>query len=292
MLFNSYIFIFLFLPFALLGYYLLNHYTKYQLAKLFLIGMSLLFYGYFHIEYLLIILSSILLNYSLASFLHTTKHRKLYLWLGIIMNISILFYFKYMDFFIENVNALLSTNIPLLKLLLPLGISFFTFQQLSYVIDSYRDPSLHYSMIDYALFVVFFPQLIAGPIVTHDEMIPQFNNDNKKRWSADDFALGITAFAYGLAKKVLIADTFGNFVNYGFDNISSLGSLNAIFVAVAYTIQIYFDFSGYCDMATGIAKMFRFDLPMNFNSPYKSFSVTEFWKRWHMTLTRFLRNYV
>ena len=234
MLFNSYIFIFLFLPFALLGYYLLNHYTKYQLAKLFLIGMSLLFYGYFHIEYLLIILSSILLNYSLASFLHTTKHRKLYLWLGIIMNISILFYFKYMDFFIENVNALLSTNIPLLKLLLPLGISFFTFQQLSYVIDSYRDPSLHYSMIDYALFVVFFPQLIAGPIVTHDEMIPQFNNDNKKRWSADDFALGITAFAYGLAKKVLIADTFGNFVNYGFDNISSLGSLNAIFVSYIF----------------------------------------------------------
>lgn len=292
MLFNSYIFIFVYLPITLLGYYFLTHFAKYRLSKLFLIGMSLWFYGYFNIEYLFIIIFSILLNCSLASFLHTTKHRKLCLWLGIIMNISILFYFKYMDFFIENVNALLSTNMPLLNLLLPLGISFFTFQQLSYIIDSYRNPALHYSMIDYVLFVVFFPQLIAGPIVTHDEMIPQFNDDNKKRWSADDFALGITAFAYGLAKKVLIADTFGNFVNYGFDNISSLGSLNAIFVAVAYTIQIYFDFSGYCDMATGIAKMFRFDLPMNFNSPYKSFSVTEFWKRWHMTLTRFLRNYV
>lgn len=292
MLFNSYIFTFVFLPLALFGYHLLNHYAKYQLAKLFLIVMSLWFYGYFHIEYLLIIMTSIFLNYLLASFLHKTKRRKLCLWLGIGMNVGILFHFKYMDFFIQNVNTLFSANVPLLKLLLPLGISFFTFQQISFIIDSYKNPSLHYSKLDYTLFVVFFPQLIAGPIVTHDEMIPQFNDAEKKRWSSDDFALGITAFAYGLAKKVLIADTFGNFVNYGFSHISSLGALNAIFVAVSYTIQIYFDFSGYCDMATGIAKMFRFNLPMNFNSPYKSFSVTEFWKRWHMTLTRFLRNYV
>lgn len=292
MLFNSYIFIFVFLPIALIGYYLLNHFVKYRLSKLFLIGMSLWFYGYFNMEYLVIIIASILLNYSLVSMIHKTEHKKLCLWIGIGLNVGILFYFKYMDFFIQNVNALLSTNIPLLKLLLPLGISFFTFQQLSFIIDSYKDPSLQYSLLDYTLFVVFFPQLIAGPIVTHDEMIPQFNDDKKKRFSADAFALGITAFAFGLAKKVLIADTFGNFVNYGFENISTLGSFNAIFVTVAYTIQIYFDFSGYCDMATGIAKMFRLDLPMNFNSPYKAFSVTEFWKRWHMTLTRFLRNYI
>lgn len=211
---------------------------------------------------------------------------------GIGFNVGLLFYFKYMDFFIQNVNRFFLTNIPLFHLLLPLGISFFTFQQLSYMIDSYKNHKLHYSFVDYTLFVVFFPQLIAGPIVTHDEMIPQFNDECKKQWDSKDFSIGITTFAYGLAKKVLIADTFGNIVNYGYANISSLGTLNAVFVMISYTIQIYYDFSGYCDMATGIAKMFRVDLPMNFNSPYKAITISEFWKRWHLTLTRFLRNYI
>ena len=212
--------------------------------------------------------------------------------IGLLSNIGILFYYKYMGFFIQNINVLFKTNFLITKLLLPLGISFFTFQQLSYVIDSYLGRVKTYSFRQYVLFVTFFPQLIAGPIVLHDEIIPQFKNIDKKTFNWNNFSEGLMAFSFGMAKKVIIADSFGNVVNYGFANLAGLDSTNAIFTMLSYTIQIYFDFSGYCDMATGIAKMFNIDLPINFNSPYKALSITEFWKRWHITLTRFLRTYI
>lgn len=211
---------------------------------------------------------------------------------SLILNIGSLFFFKYYDFFVSNVNNIFNCNIALLNLMLPLGISFFTFQQLSYVIDSYKKDVPFYNFLDYALFVTYFPQLIAGPIVTHDEMVPQFADIEKKKFNADNFSKGIYAFALGLGKKVIIADAFGLVVDKAFGEISGLGTLNALFVMLSYTIQIYFDFSGYCDMATGIGKMMNIDITMNFNSPYKAVNIVDFWKRWHMTLTRFFTRYI
>ena len=294
MLFNSYIFIFIFLPLCLLGYFGLNHFKKYNLAQAFLLGMSLWFYAYFNLSYLFIIVFSVLINYSLYRMMQkkNNKHRKLFLWIGLIANIGSLIYFKYMDFFISNINVVFNTNFNLLHILLPLGISFFTFQQLSFIIDSYKKEVPEYSFLYYASFVTFFPQLVAGPIVTHDELIPQFLDNKKKKINFDNLAKGIYAFSIGLAKKVIIADTFGIAVNYGYSNISNLDTTNAIIVMLAYTIQIYFDFSGYSDMAIGLGKMFNFDIPQNFNSPYKALTISDFWSRWHMTLTRFFTKYI
>ncbi len=211
---------------------------------------------------------------------------------SLILNIGSLFFFKYYDFFVSNINNMFKSDISLLNLMLPLGISFFTFQQLSYVIDSYKKDVPEYKFLDYALFVTYFPQLIAGPIVTHDEMVPQFADVEKKKFNADNFSKGIYAFALGLGKKVIIADAFGLVVDKAFNEMLGLGTLNALFAMLSYTIQIYFDFSGYCDMATGIGKMMNIDITMNFNSPYKAVNIVDFWKRWHMTLTRFFTRYI
>ncbi len=297
MLFNSYIFVLLFFPIVLIGYFGLNHLKKYNLAKIFLLFASLFFYGYFNWWYLLIIIFSVLLNYSFSkTMLSLNKEKSVYkksiFVLSLIVNIGSLFFFKYYDFFISNVNVVFNTNAPLLNLMLPLGISFFTFQQLSYVIDSYKGDVPIYKFWDYALFVSYFPQLIAGPIVTHDEMVPQFADVEKKKFNADNFSKGLYAFALGLGKKVIIADAFGLVVDKAFNEISGLGTLNALFVMLSYTMQIYFDFSGYCDMATGIGKMMNIDITMNFNSPYKAINIVDFWKRWHMTLTRFFTRYI
>ncbi len=296
MLFNSYIFLFLFLPITLIGYFVLNHFKKYKIAQLYLLIMSLWFYAYFNLSYLLIIVFSILVNFSFYTLMNKNNvsktKKKTYLILGLIINIGTLIYFKYMDFFISNINSLFNTNYNLLHILLPLGISFFTFQQLSFIIDSYKGDVPKYSLLYYASFVTFFPQLIAGPIVTHDELVPQFLDKEKKKLNSDNLAKGIYIFALGLAKKVIIADTFGIAVNWGFKNISLLDSTNAIIVMLSYTIQIYFDFSGYSDMAIGIGKMFNIDIPTNFNSPYKALNIQDFWNRWHMTLTRFFTKYI
>ena len=298
MLFNSYIFIFAFFPIVLLGYFGLNHFRKYTAAKVFLIAASLYFYGYFNWSYLLIIMISVGLNYLFSRILLNEKTRQAYrkaiFALALTLNIGSLLYFKYYDFFISNINALFKTDFTLLHLLLPLGISFFTFQQLSYVIDSYKhdEKIAEYNFFDYALFITYFPQLIAGPIVTHDEMVPQFADFSKKRFDADNFAAGLYAFTIGLGKKVIIADSLGLLVNQAFSSISSLGTVNATLAIMAYTFQMYFDFSGYSDMATGIGKMMNIDLVMNFNSPYKSITIVEFWKRWHITLNRFFTKYV
>ncbi len=209
--------------------------------------------------------------------------------LGILLNIGSIFYFKYAYFFAENCNRLLGTSLPLKAVPLPLGISFFTFQQISYLVDSYRGETEGYRFIEYAAFVSFFPQLVAGPIVLHDELIGQFR---KMGADHDRFAAGCYIFAMGLFKKVMIADTFGRAVAWGWSGLADLSWLEMVCVMLSYTFQIYFDFSGYCDMAIGLGKLFGLDLPVNFASPYKAVSVVDFWKRWHMTLTRFLRNYV
>lgn len=211
---------------------------------------------------------------------------------GLLMNIGIIIYYKYYAFFIENINFVFKTDYPVIRLLLPLGISFFTFQQVSFLIDSYKGKVPNYALLDYALFVTYFPQLIAGPIVLHNELVPQFADSKKKHFNSCNFSQGIYAFAFGLAKKVLLADSFGKIVDWGFSNITSLGFTNGWLVMLAYTFQIYFDFSGYCDMATGIGKMMNIDLPINFSSPYKANNIVDFWKRWHMTLTRFFSTYV
>ena len=255
LLFNSYIFVLVFLPLCLTGYFGLNHRKHYTLAQAFLLAMSLWFYAYFNVSYLWIILSSILLNYCFTLLMYRTENsiwRKAELLLAVAANLGILFYFKYFDFFLMNLNRFLHTDFHLHNILLPLGISFFTFQQVSYVVDAYRGEVKQYNFLQYASFVAYFPQLIAGPIVTHDELIPQFMDKDKKQFDWDNFAKGLYMFAMGLAKKVLIADVFGGAANWGFGNVQILDTTNAVLASLAYTIQIYFDFSGYCDMAIGI----------------------------------------
>lgn len=295
MLFNSYIFILAFLPLCVVGYFGLNYVRKFKEAQVFLLVMSIWFYGYFNIWYLPIILISIIANYTIYRIMmrvESPKIRKYSLIVGIVGNIGALLYFKYMDFFICTINNVMKTEYALLGITLPLGISFFTFQQISFDIDAYRKEVPVYGILEYACFVTFFPQLIAGPIVTHAELIPQFRDESKKKIDWENLSKGIYIFVLGLCKKVLLADAFGNSANFGFSNIASLDSTNAIITMLSYTMQIYFDFSGYCDMAIGIGKMLNIDLPLNFNSPYKALTITEFWDRWHMTLTRFFTRYI
>lgn len=295
MLFNSYIFVLFFLPVCLLGYFGLNHFRFFKASQLFLLLMSLWFYAYFNTNYLAIILVSIAVNYSfnlLFQKLRQDLWRKITLAGALVFNVGILFYFKYFDFFMVNFSAVIGADYTLKNILLPLGISFFTFQQLSYVIDCYHGKVPEYDFLQYASFVVYFPQLIAGPIVTHDELVPQFNDESKKYFNWDNMAQGLYIFALGLGKKVLLADTFGNAANWAFSNVDLLDSTNATLGMLAYTIQIYFDFSGYCDMAIGIGKMMNIDLPLNFDSPYKAVTIGDFWSRWHKTLTRFFTKYI
>ncbi|MBD5520621.1 MAG: MBOAT family protein [Lachnospiraceae bacterium] len=299
MLFNSFIFIFIFLPITLIGWYILNKYKHSELAKTFLAGMSLWFYGYFNFYYLAIIIVSIIINY-LLSFALTFAEDKTWeknasragLLTGISFNLGLLFYFKYYDFFIENINYAFHTNFNLKHILLPLGISFFTFQQLSFIIDRCLGRAEHYSFINYVTFVTFFPQLIAGPIVLYKEIIPQFENADNRKFNAANFSEGIVLFVLGLGKKVLIADVFGLVVNYGFAQTYSLDTVSTILVILSYTFEIYFDFSGYSDMAMGLGRMFNIIIPVNFNSPYRACSVKELWQRWHITLSRFFITYV
>ncbi len=295
MLFNSFAFIFLFLPITLILYFVLNYFKLEKTAKGWLVLASLYFYAFFNPSYLLIIISSILVNYVVGHLLHHPDYddvkRRLILTLGVLFNVGLLGYFKYRDFFIENVNAIFGTNMPLLNILLPLGISFFTFQQLSFIIDSYRRTSLKYDFLSYCLFVTFFPQLIAGPIVLPTEMLPQFEDHENKRINYANLNKGLYIFAIGLAKKVLIADNLASWANNGFA-AEHLNMIEAWITSLSYTFQLYFDFSGYCDMAIGIGLMFNIKLPINFNSPYKSVNIQDFWKRWHMTLGRFLSNYL
>ena len=319
MLFSSFAFIFAFLPITLLGFYALKSLGYFQSAKVFLILASLFFYGYFKVEYIFILIFSVLINFTLANLIlrqtsknsnKNARNNKFLLYGGIFFNLALLGGFKYTDFLLENFNLFsqilnLDFNIPLPHILLPLGLSFITFQQIAFLVDCYKRSGIeslikvkHIDFIDYALFISFFPQLIAGPIVHHKEMMPQFASllhKGKAFINWEYMAKGLFIFSVGLFKKIYVADTFALWANKGFWVASNGGTLNifeAWATSLSYTFQIYFDFSGYCDMAIGLGLFFGIVLPINFDSPYKSLNIAEFWRRWHMTLGRFLKDYL
>jgi len=297
MLFNSYEYIFFFLPITFFVYFFLLNKRLIVGAKGFLVFASLFFYSWWNPIYLPIILISMLFNYTIGNVLnqdasHAKVSKKSILFFGIFANIALLGYFKYADFFIENFNYIWNENVGLYNLALPLGISFFTFQQISYLVDSYKKETSEYDFLNYALFVTFFPQLIAGPIVHHKEMMPQFAS----RWNLvkryKNIAIGLFVFSIGLFKKVVIADAFSSWATTGFDHAQTLNMIEAWATSLSYTFQLYFDFSGYTDMAIGAALLFNIKLPINFNSPYKAKDIQDFWRRWHITLSHFLRDYI
>jgi len=297
MLFNSFEFIFLFLPFSFFIYFFLLEKRLITGAKSYLVFASLFFYSWWNINYLPIILSSMLFNYVIGNSLNENfkkvrVHKRSLLTFGIISNLGLLGYFKYSDFFIENFNLAFDGSVSLLHLALPLAISFFTFQQIAYLVDSYREETAEYDFLNYALFVTFFPQLIAGPIVHHAEMMPQFASKWNLIKNYKNIAVGLFIFSIGLFKKVAIADMFATWATAGFNNAEALNVLEAWATSLSYTFQLYFDFSGYTDMAIGAALLFNIKLPVNFNSPYKALDIQDFWRRWHITLSRFLRDYI
>ena len=301
MLFNSYEFIFLFLPVTFAVYFWLNKKRLTQASKSWLVFASLFFYSWWNIIYLPLILGSILFNFAVGSTitkmgdsLSVTKgfSRKGLLTFGIVSNIALLAYFKYMDFFITNANTLLGSQWSLMHIVLPLGISFFTFTQIAYLVDAYRNEVKEMDYLNYSLFVTFFPHLLAGPILHHKEMMPQFDSLKSKVINYNNIAAGLFLFSIGLFKKVVIADTFAQWANAGFDSAQSLNLIEAWATSLSYTFQLYFDFSGYTDMALGVALLFNIRLPINFNSPYKALDIQDFWRRWHITLSRFLRDYI
>ena len=291
MLFNSYAFIFVFLPLVFFVYFFLNKKRLSNLAKAFLVSASLFFYAYWSVYYLPILLGGIVFNFLVSKFL--AKHQsKAILIFGIVCNLALLGYFKYADFLISNLNAIANTNLSLLHIALPLALSFVTFQQIAYLVDSYNKQTKENSFLNYCLFITFFPQLIAGPIVHHKEMMPQFANKFNLIKNYKFIALGRFVFSMGLFKKSVVADIFSIFANAGFDVEGNLTFLQAWATSLSYTFQLYFDFSGYCDMAIGLALLFNIRLPINFNSPYKALNIQDFWHRWHITLSRFLRDYI
>lgn len=294
MLFNSYIFIFIFLPITLLGFHLIGNRGHHRIAIAWLVAASLFFYGWWNPAYLGLILGSILINYMLGVALSRSPLKAL-LTLGVVLNLGVLAYYKYANFFIDNLNQFLNNSIEVETILLPLAISFFTFQQIAYLVDAYKGKAREYSFLHYCLFVTFFPQFIAGPIVHHKEMLPQFSNDALYKLKASHLAVGLTIFFIGLFKKVVFADGIAIYSTLVFKAAESgidLTVFEAWCGAFAYTFQLYFDFSGYSDMALGVARMFGVILPVNFFSPYKANNIIEFWRRWHITLSKFLRDYL
>lgn len=308
MLFQSYVFILLFFPLCLAGFWMLSQRGKTALAQLWLIGFSIWFYAWANPVSLAVLAGSIAVNYGLCRKLGNAgkkadtgaetgekipaDRRKLLLWAGIGFNAALLFYFKYFDFFVDNLNAVFRTDWTFSALLWPLGISFFTFQQIAYLVDVYREEETCCSLREYALFVSCFAYVSSGPIVTAGEMLPGYRAIGKERFDAEKFTRGLYLFTLGLAKKVLLADTFGKAVDFGYANVAALSGTDALLVILFYTLQLYFDFSGYCDMGRGIAHMLGFELPVNFDSPYRSSNLVEFWRRWHITLNRFFLKYI
>jgi D-alanyl-lipoteichoic acid acyltransferase DltB (MBOAT superfamily) len=297
MLFNSYVFLFLFLPLTLAGFFLIGGRGHHRIAISWLVACSLFFYGWWNPAYLGLILASIFFNYAMGVALagRESARRKLLLGLGVTVNLGLLAYFKYANFFVDSINLALGSDFHLETILLPLAISFFTFQQIAYLVDAYRGETREYNFLHYCLFVTFFPQLIAGPIVHHREMLPQFARNSIYRLRHRNLAVGLTIFTIGLFKKVVLADGVAVFANPVFaaaENGAALSMVEAWGGALAYTLQIYFDFSGYSDMAIGLGRLFGIRLPLNFHSPLKAVNLIELWHRWHMTLSRFLRDYL
>lgn len=301
MLFSTYEFIFFFLPVSFAVYFYLNKVKLTTASKAWLVFTSLFFYSWWNVAYLPLILISMLFNYVVGNALsekgrlaveNKKLSRRLILFIGVFCNIALLGYFKYADFLIDNLNFAFNSKIDALNLALPLAISFFTFQQIAYLVDSFKFETKEYDFLNYAVFVSFFPQLIAGPIVHHKEMMPQFADNRTKLINYKNILMGLFVFSIGLFKKVVIADSLAAWVAIGFDATTTLNFFEAWVVSLSYTFQLYFDFSGYTDMAIGLALLFNIKLPINFNSPYKATNIQDFWRRWHMTLSRFLRDYV
>jgi alginate O-acetyltransferase complex protein AlgI len=298
LLFNSYAFLLAFLPASLLIFHGLRRAGLERASFLALVLLSLAFYGCWNPVYLLLLVPLTLFNFAIASGIlarrvHQPLTARTLLIAGIATNLGVLGYFKYANFFVDNLNSLFSVDFVLATIILPLGISFFTFQKIAFIVDAYRGRVDRLNLLDFSLFVSFFPQLIAGPIVHHSEVLPQFRRQG--RTPSRDLVQGAMIFAIGLAKKVLIADTVALYATPGFDaaaNGVALDALSAWSAALAYTAQLYFDFSGYSDMAIGGALLFGIRLPVNFASPYKASSIIDFWRRWHITLSRFLREYL
>lgn len=291
MLFHSYIFVFVFLPVSLGGYYLAGRIGS-RAAKLWLAAMSLWFYGSFRLEYLLLLLLSVFLNYGIALGMKGKKRAGGLLAAGVAVNLAALVYFKYMDFFIGNWNYISGMELPLLHVALPVGISFFTFQQISYLADCYKGEIETKGFLDYMLSIVYFPKLVEGPLVMYAEWEPELAGAGEKGFDAEKFMRGVCQFVMGMMKKVILADTFGGAVDYGYSNLEIMHGWDALLIVVFYALQLYFDFSGYCDMALGVSRMFGIELPVNFNSPYQAGNIVEFWKRWHITLNRFFTKYI
>ena len=294
MLFNSYLFIFLFLPVALLVFFILGKCKTPVEQMVWLAAWSCLFYAYWKPIYLLVLMTSVGVNYAVAGSLMQQKNRLIFT-AGILFNILVIAYFKYTGFLVANFNALTSANLHFHTVALPLGISFITFQKIAYLVDVYRGKVVERNFLRYLVFISFFPQLIAGPIVHYNPLMSQFSQQHPKKLRYENMGIGLTLFIIGLAKKVLIADTLASYADSAFG--ASMASVHLTFVeswigVLAYTFQIYFDFSGYSDMAIGLARMFGIRLPVNFNSPYKSANIIDFWRRWHMTLSHFLRDYI
>lgn len=295
MLFNSIEFIFFFLPITLTVFFLIGSRRYFALAMSWLVLASLFYYGWWDPKYLILFIFSILFNFSMGTFLNKEKKTKPLLIFGITVNLGFLAYFKYTNFLIENVNLLIKDDFNTTHIILPLAISFFTFQQIAYLVDAYRNEVREYNFLHYTLFVTFFPQLIAGPIVHHKEMLPQFAEKKTYKFNISNLNIGLTVFVLGLFKKVALADKIAEYSTPVFgaaDAGLSISFFEGWGGALAYTLQLYFDFSGYADMAIGIGIMFGIILPLNFNSPYKSQNIIDFWRRWHMTLSRFLKDYL
>lgn len=298
MVFSSTVFIFLFLP-AVLGIYLaLGRALAAVWALRWLVGASLFFYGWWDWRFLPLLLVLLVLNYGLGETLHTARGvmlRRSVLIGALVLNLGVLGWFKYAGFFANVVEDAGGPALGLAGIILPLGISFFTFQKIAYLVDVYRGGVRRYSPTEFALFVTFFPQLIAGPIVHHNELLPGFRRPGVARLDWVRLSTGLTIFFIGVFKKLGIADPLALHANPVFDAAARgevLDAWTAWRGAVAYTFQIYFDFSGYSDMAIGLARMFGVRLPLNFNSPYRATSIIDFWRRWHMTLSRFLRDHL
>lgn len=293
MLFNSFTFLFLFLPVTVIGYFAIARVSHVK-AAIWLAAASLVFYGGWSLAYIPLLLGSILFNYWIGQKIGaaTGVARKRWLTIAIGADLALLGYFKYADFFISGVNSVAATELPALNIVLPIGISFYTFTQIAYLVDTFQGKVREGRFIHYLLFITYFPHLIAGPVLHHAEMMPQFDRRSSYQFSHRNLAVGLSIFAIGLAKKVLIADNLAPHAGFLFDQSDQFSLLSAWGGVLAYAFQLYFDFSGYSDMAIGISLLFGIRLPLNFDSPYKAVNIIDFWRRWHMTLSRFLRDYL
>jgi len=293
MIYSSTEFLFAFLPIVLVGFYASRRIAGHRVAIAWLILASLFFYAWWNPKLLPLLVGSIAVNYALGRMIAKFRDKSMLI-LGITLNLGLLGYFKYTDFLIGSANHAFDASMPLQGIALPLAISFFTFQQIAYLVDVHQGKTTDQNFLNYCLFVSFFPQLIAGPIVHHSEMIPQFREEARFRFEPIRFAVGAAIFFIGLYKKAVLADGIAPYSDRIFDSALTTvpGMIEAWSGALAYSFQIYFDFSGYSDMAIGLAFAIGLRLPLNFNSPYKAVNIIEFWRCWHMTLSRFLRDYV